>query len=86
MVAIENKKLASKQLDQEAFRKGAGDCQRCAAVLFPDKLPNTPHLKMAASYLPHDMVGGDYYDYVPINKNQFLLCVADVSGKVSQLR
>jgi phosphoserine phosphatase RsbU/P len=26
-------------------------------------------------------VGGDYYDYIPINKNQFLICVADVSGK-----
>ena len=27
------------------------------------------------------MVGGDYYDFIPINKNQFLICVADVSGK-----
>ena len=31
--------------------------------------------------MPHDIVGGDYYDYIPINKNQFLICVADVSGK-----
>jgi sigma-B regulation protein RsbU (phosphoserine phosphatase) len=38
-------------------------------------------LKVEASYLPHDRVGGDYYDYIPINKSQFLLCVADVSGK-----
>jgi sigma-B regulation protein RsbU (phosphoserine phosphatase) len=49
--------------------------------LFPKKLPNTDRLKIEASYLPHDRVGGDYYDYVPINKNQFLICVADVSGK-----
>lgn len=80
-VAIENKKLARKQLEQEAFRKEleiAGDVQQ---FLFPEKLPNTDHLRMEASYLPHDLVGGDYYDYVPINKNQFLLCVADVSGK-----
>ncbi len=81
VVAIENKKLASKQLDQEAFRKELEIASDVQQFLFPDKLPNTPHLKMAASYLPHDMVGGDYYDYVPINKNQFLLCVADVSGK-----
>ena len=38
-------------------------------------------LKVEASYLPHDTIGGDYYDYIPINKNQFLICVADVSGK-----
>ncbi len=38
-------------------------------------------MKVEASYLPHDHIGGDYYDYIPINKNQFLICVADVSGK-----
>lgn len=81
IVAIENKKLARKQLEQEAFRKELEIASDVQQFLFPDKLPNTAHLKMVASYLPHDMVGGDYYDYVPINKNQFLLCVADVSGK-----
>ncbi len=81
IVAIENKKLARKQLEQEAFRKELEIASDVQQFLFPDKLPNTDHLKMVASYLPHDMVGGDYYDYVPINKNQFLLCVADVSGK-----
>ena len=81
IVAIENKKLARRQLEQEAFRKELEIASDVQQFLFPDKLPNTEHLKMAASYLPHDMVGGDYYDYVPINKNQFLLCVADVSGK-----
>jgi phosphoserine phosphatase RsbU/P len=81
IVAIENKKLASNQLEQEAFRKELEIASDVQQFLFPDKLPNTDRLKMVASYLPHDMVGGDYYDYVPINKNQFLLCVADVSGK-----
>lgn len=49
--------------------------------LFPERLPYTEKLKVEASYLPHDRIGGDYYDYVPINRNQFLICVADVSGK-----
>lgn len=81
VVAIENKKLARQQLEQEAFRKEleiASDVQR---FLFPEKLPNTDRLRLEASYLPHDHVGGDYYDYIPINANQFLVCVADVSGK-----
>ena len=81
IVAIENKKLARKQLEQEAFRKELEIASDVQQFLFPDKLPNTERLKMEASYLPHDLVGGDYYDFVPINKNQFLLCVADVSGK-----
>ena len=81
IVAIENKKLARQQLEQEALRKELEIASEVQQFLFPEKLPNTERLKIEASYLPHDRVGGDYYDYVPINRNQFLICVADVSGK-----
>ncbi len=81
IVAIENKKLARKQLQQEAFRKELEIARDVQQFLFPDKLPHTDRLQVEASYLPHDRIGGDYYDFIPINKNQFLLCVADVSGK-----
>lgn len=81
IVAIENKKLANKQLAQEAFRKELEIASDVQQFLFPETLPDTDVLKVEASYLPHDIVGGDYYDYIPINKNQFLICIADVSGK-----
>src|SRR5690606_29458738 len=81
IVAIENKKLAAKQLAQEAFRKELEIASDVQQYLFPESLPNTDILKVEASYLPHDIVGGDYYDYIPINKDQFLICIADVSGK-----
>ena len=81
IVAIENKKLARKQLEQESLRKELEIARDVQQFLFPEKLPNTDRLKIEASYLPHDRIGGDYYDYIPINKNQFLICVADVSGK-----
>ena len=81
IVAIENKKLARRQLEQEAFRKELEIASDVQQFLFPKSLPNTSRLQVEASYLPHDRVEGDYYDYVPINKNQFLICVANVSGK-----
>lgn len=81
IVAIENKKLYRQQLEQEALRKELEIARDVQQFLFPEKLPNTPLLKVEASYLPHDRIGGDYYDYIPINKSQFLICVADVSGK-----
>jgi sigma-B regulation protein RsbU (phosphoserine phosphatase) len=68
-------------LEQEALRKELEIASDVQQFLFPEKLPNSEFLKVEASYLPHDRIGGDYYDYVPINKNQFLICVADVSGK-----
>ena len=81
VVAIENKRLANEQLKEEAFRKELEIAKNVQRFLFPDELPYGIRLKIEASYIPHRTVGGDYYDYIPINRNQFLICIADVSGK-----
>jgi phosphoserine phosphatase RsbU/P len=81
LVAIENKKLARRQLRQEALRKELEIAWHVQQFLFPKNLPNEPHLHIEAIYLPHHTVGGDYYDYLKIDENRFLICVADVSGK-----
>jgi len=81
IVAIENKRLARRQLRQEAFRKELEIAKDVQRFLFPEVLPYGIRLKIEASYIPHHTVGGDYYDYIPINQNQFLICIADVSGK-----
>ena len=81
IVAIENKRLANQQLREEAFKKELEIAKNVQRFLFPDELPYGIRLKIEASYIPHQSVGGDYYDYIPINRNQFLICIADVSGK-----
>jgi sigma-B regulation protein RsbU (phosphoserine phosphatase) len=81
IVAIENKKLAKRQLEQEAYRKELEIAKKVQNYLFPKSLPKTKKLKIEAVYLPHHDVGGDYYDYLAIDNDRFLVCVADVSGK-----
>ena len=81
LVAIENKKLALRQLEQEAYRRELEIAKRVQNFLFPKSLPKTEKLKIEAVYLPHHDVGGDYYDYLSIDNDRFLICVADVSGK-----
>jgi phosphoserine phosphatase RsbU/P len=81
IVAIENKKLARKELQQEAFRKEMEIARDVQNMLFPKTLPDTDDIKINASYFPHFTVGGDYYDYIELDKDNFLICVADVSGK-----
>ena len=49
--------------------------------LIPNSLPNTKKLKITSSYMPHFALGGDYYDYIPLSQDKFLICIADVSGK-----
>ncbi len=81
IVAIENKKLARKQLEQEAYRKEMEIAKQVQNYLFPKYLPNETGLQLEASYIPHSKVGGDYYDYIKIDEDRFILCIADVSGK-----
>ena len=81
VVAIENRKLARKELEQEALRKEMEIASDVQQLLFPENLPRVGPVMVEASYLPHDRVGGDYYDYIPVSENKFLVCIADVSGK-----
>ncbi|WP_020527246.1 PP2C family protein-serine/threonine phosphatase [Flexithrix dorotheae] len=81
LVAVENKKLARKEQKQQEYKKQLDIAKDVQSLLFPKELPYNDDLKIMASYLPHHTIGGDYYDYIPINENKFLICIADVSGK-----
>ncbi|HSZ24240.1 MAG TPA: PP2C family protein-serine/threonine phosphatase, partial [Cytophagaceae bacterium] len=81
IVAIENKKLARKELAQQAFRKEMEIAREVQSFLFPKNLPDNHRVLIKASYHPHDSIGGDYYDYIKISEDSFLVCIADVSGK-----
>jgi len=81
IVAIENKKLVRKQVLQEIMDQQLSIAKDVQTLLFPKRLPYDDRLRVVASYLPHHSVGGDYYDFLEINRDRFLLCVADVSGK-----
>lgn len=81
IVAIENKRLAKESVKQEVFRKELEVASEMQKLLFPSNLPNNAKLDIAAKYIPHHKVSGDYYDYIQLNKNEFIVCIADVSGK-----
>jgi len=81
IVAIENKKLARRQLQQEVLRKELEIAGKVQNNLFPRTLPDTDRVKIKACYFPHRLVGGDYYDYLELEPGKFIVCIADVSGK-----
>ena len=82
LVAIENKRLARKQLEQQAFLRDMEIAKNVQNNLFPKSLPRTERLEVKAFYEPCQTVGGDYYDYIALpDENQFIVCIADVSGK-----
>lgn len=81
IVAIENKKLARRQLEQEMIRRELAIAGNVQKFLFPKKLPDNATIKAAAFYKPHHSIGGDYYDLIEVGDGQYIFCVADVSGK-----
>lgn len=80
-VAISNIRLTQKKIEQEALSVELNIARKLQFQLFPSSLPNTEALKINATYIPHQTVGGDYYDYIPLANNEFIVCIADVSGK-----
>jgi sigma-B regulation protein RsbU (phosphoserine phosphatase) len=81
VVAIENKKLAKESIRQAALKKELELASEMQSMLFPTTLPKDTLLDTSAFYLPHQEVGGDYYDFIWLNENECAFCVADVSGK-----
>jgi phosphoserine phosphatase RsbU/P len=81
LVAIENKKFARRELKQEALKKEMQIAREVQNNLFPKDLPATDKISIKSFYMPHQTIGGDYYDYIEIDSERSLICIADVSGK-----
>lgn len=81
IVAIENKRLFKNNLKQIAIQKEMELASEMQSMLFPSQLPNNDEIEVAAKYQPHHLVGGDYYDFIQLNRDEIAFCIADVSGK-----
>ncbi len=80
-VAIENKRLFKRQLEQERFKQElrlAGKMQR---MLIPETMPHTAFYEFDAIYQPKLGVGGDYYDILLLDEHKMAFCIGDISGK-----
>jgi sigma-B regulation protein RsbU (phosphoserine phosphatase) len=83
IVAIENIRLFKELLQQEALKKELELASKMQSMLIPSQeiLPCDNRIHIKAFYHPHLEVGGDYYDYVELSKNEIGFCISDVSGK-----
>ena len=80
-VAIENKRLFKKQIEQEGYRRELELAKDVQNMLIPDQLPVSDKYGVSIIYRPHNGVGGDYLDFIKFDENKFALCIADISGK-----
>lgn len=81
VVAIENKRLAKESVKQELVKRELEQASEMQRLLYPSNLPSNHKIDISAKYLSHSKVSGDYYDYIQLNEDEFIICIADVSGK-----
>jgi sigma-B regulation protein RsbU (phosphoserine phosphatase) len=81
VVALENKKLFRERLQSERFQREMELAVEVQNMLIPLKVYKDANVEVGAKYIPHQNIGGDYFDFIRLNDHEFLWCIADVSGK-----
>ncbi len=80
-VAIENKRLFKRQLEQERLKQEMRLAAEMQRMLVPSQLPHTPNYQLASIYRPQLGVGGDYFDFIEQNGRHLVFCIGDITGK-----
>ena len=70
-------KLAEHEIDLAELQQ-ARDIQR---GLLPKEIPQVAEFAIAGAWEPARVVGGDYYDVIPLGRDKLAVCIADVAGK-----
>ena len=81
IISIENARLFRTAIEKQRLEDELAIAREIQQGLLPRSLPAIPGFDIAAVNISSKQVGGDYYDVVPIQNDQFILAIGDVSGK-----
>ncbi len=80
-IAIENARLYESEKAYHRMREEVRLAARIQADLLPKVHPEIAGYDVAGTSIPAQVVGGDYFDYIPVDEHQWAVCLGDVSGK-----
>jgi sigma-B regulation protein RsbU (phosphoserine phosphatase) len=80
-VALENRKLSAQNVIKEQISKELELASEMQKLLFPQELPSNKKMDISGRYIPRHAVGGDFYDFIPLGDEEYIICIGDVSGK-----
>jgi sigma-B regulation protein RsbU (phosphoserine phosphatase) len=81
VAALESVRLHRLGLEQQRRDREMQIAREIQQSLFPRACPAVPGFEVAALSDPCQEVGGDHYDFIPLEGGRLALAVADVSGK-----
>jgi len=80
-LALENAQLHRALLEKERLEREMALARDIQRSLLPESAPLLPGFDIAVTNEPCYEVGGDYYDFLPLNPDTLLVVIADVEGK-----
>lgn len=80
-VAVENAFLYEDLTQQERFKHELSIARKIQLASLPDSIPNIQGLEISGISLPALEVGGDFYDFLETDNDDFMVIIGDVSGK-----
>jgi len=80
-VKIENSKLVEQSIEKEKMEKELALAAQIQKDFLPKENPSCKNFEIDGDNIPCFQVGGDYYDFIPIDPSHCGIVIADVSGK-----
>jgi len=81
IISLENKRLFQEELEKRKMEEELDLAREIQQNLLPQSLPDYSSFDIAAVNMSSKQVGGDYYDVIPLDTENFCVAIADVSGK-----
>jgi sigma-B regulation protein RsbU (phosphoserine phosphatase) len=81
-VAVQNARLFQKQRQEnDRMSREVAEARSIQQALLPKSSPYVPGFCVSGLCIPAGAVGGDWYDFIPLDEKRWGLVLADVSGK-----
>ncbi|UCE05623.1 MAG: SpoIIE family protein phosphatase, partial [bacterium] len=80
-IAIENIDLHQEKLEKQHIEKELSVAREIQKMLLPYQIPEGKNFEISAMNIPSKEVGGDYYDFIQLDKNHVGIAIGDISGK-----
>jgi len=79
--AIENARLLNESMESAALERQVQMAADVQQRMVPQKPPTLARVDLASVYVPCYTLGGDFFDFIPLEDDNLGLAIADVSGK-----
>ncbi len=80
-IALENVRMMRDVVQQERINRDLALAHEVQMSCLPQKLPEVAGYTFHSFYRPAYMVGGDYYDFIPLPPHRLVMLLGDVAGK-----